>query len=254
MDLLKHKKTRALILVMCALVITGIIVSKAYYSNVNKSIDPRVIEARRQYDNYNAIAQSGNYDSVFYLLDTIESIYSSVHHYQDAFEIGVLYNNRAAAYLTMALYSGKYVNDSTKQDSLVQLARNAVNKSIQIYDTWLENFRAKSPEEIKNSIEPGFFDPTDNIEEDEKTKILEKRVREIEEAQVETPRRLSVSYTNLGVIYRHKKDYLAAAEAYKKAVELWDRNLDAENNLNKLLGLPLKKRNFIQKLFPPERK
>ncbi|MCK4748009.1 MAG: tetratricopeptide repeat protein, partial [Bacteroidales bacterium] len=66
-------------------------------------------------------------------------------------------------------------------------------------------------------------------------------------------RRLSVCHTNLGVIYRHQGAYVEAAEEYQKALALWDRNLEAENNLNKLLNKPLKKRNMMQKLFPPNR-
>jgi hypothetical protein len=49
-------------------------------------------------------------------------------------------------------------------------------------------------------------------------------------------------------------DYEKAINNYQKAIDLWDQNLTAENNLNILLGKPLKKRNLIQKLFPPKRK
>jgi len=33
-------------------------------------------------------------------------------------------------------------------------------------------------------------------------------------------------------------------------MELWGENLTAENNLNILLGRPVRKRTFIQKMFP----
>jgi tetratricopeptide (TPR) repeat protein len=88
---------------------------------------------------------------------------------------------------------------------------------------------------------------------DLREKYLRTRTEEILEALEENPRRLSVCYTNLGLIYRYRGEYIKAAEQYKKAIELWDRNLDAENNLNKLLNKPLRKRNFIQRMFPPSK-
>jgi len=45
-----------------------------------------------------------------------------------------------------------------------------------------------------------------------------------------------------------------ARELYGKYNKLaWEDNLSAENNLNRLLGLPLRERNLIHKLFPRER-
>ena len=93
----------------------------------------------------------------------------------------------------------------------------------------------------------------ESITPDLKTKYIKARTKDIEKAILENDRRLSVCYTNLGIVFRQREQYKQAAEQYKKALELWDRNLNAENNLNVLLGKPLKKRNIIQKLFPPER-
>ena len=89
--------------------------------------------------------------------------------------------------------------------------------------------------------------------DDHPEKYLQHRAKEIEQALTEVPRRLSVAYTNLGVIYRYREDYKKAAELYQKALSLWEDNLDAENNLNHLLGQPIRKRNFFQKMFPGER-
>ena len=46
MNLFGNKRTRALILIMCALVLSGIAVSYFYYGNINRSTDPRIVEAR----------------------------------------------------------------------------------------------------------------------------------------------------------------------------------------------------------------
>ena len=249
MSLVQNKNTRALILIMCALVLSGITVSHYYYKNINESVDPRILDARTLYEKYNSFTQQNDFDSIFYLMDTIESIYSSVDHYKNSYEIGVLYNNRAASYLISALHNEEI--DSAVQDSLVNLAEVASQRSIEIYDRWLEKFQNRNAEEIESIISHDFFPGLEKYYETDK--YLKNRIREIQKSQIETKRRLSVSYTNLGIVYRHQKLYESAAICYKKAIDLWDRNLSAENNLNTLLNRPIKKRSFIQKLFPPDR-
>ena len=249
MIIFKNKNTRALILIMSALVVLVIIITRIYYTSVNKSVDPRVLEARNLYEKYNFYAQNSEFDSVFLLMDAIELIYNSTKHYKNSFETGVLYNNRSASFLTMALYSKDYLNDSIIQDSLINLAELAARRSIDIYDSWLLKYDTKSPEEVERIVSDDFYSGLENYSDEQKSKFLKKRIKEVLEAQAETSRRLSVSYTNLGIIYRHKLLYEDAARYYKKAIDLWDRNLTAENNLNLLLGRPLTKRNFIQKIL-----
>ena len=127
------------------------------------------------------------------------------------------------------------------------------NNSITIYENWLMSYDGKSEHEIEKDLEKGFLVGLQDYDDEDQKKFLHRRTKEIIEAQVETKRRLSVSYTNLGLVYRHQLRYEEAALSYQKAIENWDRNLTAENNLNKLMGRPEKKRNLIQKLFPPER-
>jgi tetratricopeptide (TPR) repeat protein len=133
------------------------------------------------------------------------------------------------------------------------MAEIMVNKSIAIYTDWLKKFGDKSPEGIKNLIEPGFYTGLEQYSGELQETYLNNRIEEIEEAQLETKRRLSVSYTNLGIIKRHRMQYEKAAKYYKSALDLWEQNLTAENNLNLLLGNPLIERSFLRKLFPPER-
>jgi Flp pilus assembly protein TadD len=64
---------------------------------------------------------------------------------------------------------------------------------------------------------------------------------------------MSVSHANLGIIYRHKGRYEAAAKEYIKALELWPDNLAAENNMNVILNKPLKKRSALRHIFPKDR-
>ena len=253
MAIFKNRNTRALILTMGALVCLALVISGIYYKNVNASVDPRIVEARTLYENYNLYAQNNAFDSIFRLMDEIEAVYSSVVHYQDAYEIGVLYNNRAATLLTIALYSVEAKDNPLVQDSLITLAKDAAEKSIGIYQRWLEKYPGKDKDEIKRMISNDFLAGLEEYNTDQKEKFLKNRVKEIAETQTETERRLSVSYNNLGIIYRHKLQYEEAAESYKMAIDLWDRNLTAENNLNVLLGRPIRKQNFIQKMFPPEK-
>jgi len=249
MNVMANRKTRALIFIMCALVLSGFIISHFYYKSVNASVDPRIVPARKLYENYNLLAQENKLDSIFWLMDTIESIYTRVDHYENSFEVGVLYNNRAATYLSLLMHE----EDVIVSDSLLEAADHAINKSIAIYENWLMSYDGKSEQELEKDLEKDFLVGLEDYDEVDQQKFLHKRIKEIIEAQVETKRRLSVSYTNLGLVYRHQLQYEAAALSYQKAIENWDRNLTAENNLNKLLGRPEKKRNLIQKLFPPER-
>lgn len=248
----QNKKTRTLIVLMTVLVFIGTGVAWVYYQGINKSVDPRITDARKLYEKYNEFAASNQYDSVFWLMDTIENIYSSFDHYKESYETAVLYNNRAAVHLSVFLQPENeiLIGDTAM---LISEAENALKYSIRIIREWFGRFEDLDEEDIRKEIEKDFLIGMDHYSLEEKEKFLEKRVDEIFEAQKENKRRLSVSYTNLGIIKRHQQKYDSAAFYYKKAIDLWDRNFTAENNLNILLNRPLKKPNLIQKLFPPEK-
>ena len=243
---------------MLIIVLAGILLAKSFYGNRNRSVDPRIVPARELYEGYNEYARTGDYHRVFALLDTIGQIYHSIPHYRESFELGVLENNRAAAFLTIALYrdsipdSNNPLNGLTS-DTLVQMASFHIHEAIGLYNQWNATYSGLSRDEIRELIHPEFVQGLESSDPDLREKYLETRTEEIEEAQEENPRRLSVCYTNLGLIHRYRGEYIKAAEQYKKAIELWDRNLDAENNLNVLLNKPLRKRNFIQRMFPPSK-
>ncbi len=247
-----NKTPRALIRAMVALVLISLAIAWVYYRGINRWVDPRIREARLLYEKYNGYAQSEQYDSVFWLMDTIEWIYASVPHYRESYETGVLYNNRAAAFLSIYLHPEMemVVQDTA---SLLKKAESMARYSIALYDSWLHIYEGREEAEILRIAGEDFKDGLEAYGAEEQEAFLDRRVREIMEALKETPRRLSVSYTNLGTIKRHQLNYDSAAIFYTRALELWDQNLTAENNLNILLNRPLKKRNLIQKLFPPEK-
>jgi tetratricopeptide (TPR) repeat protein len=253
MGIFNNNPTRALILILSALVFTGVLISHHYYKGINDAVDPRVKQARLLYEKYNDYAKTNRFDSIFHLMDTLEAVYSKYPHYRNSYETGVLYNNKAASYITMALHLDSTGNQTERQDSIFSMAEKMVNKSIVIYTDWLKRFEHKSREEIKDLIEPVFYSGLEQYSRELQETFINNRIEEIQEAQLETKRRLSVSYTNLGIIKRHRMQYEEAAKNYKTALDLWDQNMTAENNLNLLLGRPLKERSFLQKLFPPER-
>ncbi len=243
---------------MIVLVLIGIVVSMYYYESVNSSYDPRVVGARKLYARYDALAQEQDMKALLSLLDSIETIYTGLEQYDRSYEVGVLYNNRTAIFLTVVLQRMTIgdVSDSFRSlstDSLLNLAEEAVNRSIKIYQEWMERFDGITKGEIDQQIGKDFLSGLENFSMKEQQRFLNRRIEEIVTAQRETPRRLSVSYTNLGIIYRHREDFQMAAEYYQKAMSLWEDNLTAKNNLNILMGRPLEERNLFQKLFPPEK-
>ncbi|MCK5065857.1 MAG: tetratricopeptide repeat protein [Bacteroidales bacterium] len=247
-----------LIGIMLIVVVAGVLVARSYYGNLNRSVDPRIRQARELYEQYDSYARLGDYHRIFSLLDSIATIYKSTAHYTEAFELGVLHNNRAAALLTITLYRDSIPQSANpyyelETDSVVALAEKQIRKAIALYDRWDEVFSGKSDEEIRVMIESVFRQGLEQTEPALADKYLKRRVSEISEAVVENQRRLSVCYTNLGLVYRTRGEYPEAVAHYEKAMTLWDRNLDAENNLNKLLNRPIKKRNFIQRMFPPSK-
>lgn len=253
-----NNRIRRLLVIMAILVVVAVVIAKTYYGNLNRSVDPRIVKARELYASYDRYAQEGDYFRIFSLLDSIETIYLSQIHYTSAYERGVLYNNRAAALLTIIFY-GDQIPDKLNpywelpKDSLIALAELAALTSISIYEKWNLRFDTIPVDLITEVIEDEFLPGIEDIPLDLQTRYLSYRVKEIERSLPENARRLSVSHTNYGMIFRLKGDHLGAVRQYEKALELWDRNLEAENNLNRLLGRPLKKRNFIQRLFPPDR-
>ncbi|MCK5760725.1 MAG: hypothetical protein KAH33_05495, partial [Candidatus Delongbacteria bacterium] len=80
------------------------------------------------------------------------------------------------------------------------------------------------------------------------------RIALIQFALQEMSRRYSVTYTNLGIVMRHKLLQDSSIVYYKKALDLWEDNHTAKSNLNVLMGEKPIKRGFIEKMFPPERK
>jgi tetratricopeptide (TPR) repeat protein len=226
-----------------------------YYRNINLAEDPRVIDANKSFKTFSIYFENNNYDEALLILDNIEKIYNKVPGYKDSYEIGVINNNRAAIYLVQ-LEEALLSTDNLKIDQrpiFLDLAKEYSNTSKLIYISWLEKMGNLNDSEIKETILPFFEVEDPAFKRFNFDKILNKRVENIKQSQVETKRRLSVVYTNLGIIDRYQNNPEKAEKYYRKAIELWDSNYVAKNNLNVLLGEPLKKRSVIKQLFPEKK-
>ena len=246
----KHKGTRVIILIMVILALTGIAIAWFYYSGINRSADPRVRDARTMYARYNIYAASNEQDKILSLLDSIYGVFKSVKHYENSYEVGVVLNNRATLYLTRAI-SDTLVAE-VKQHYLA-IAEHELLRGIEYYENWINKFDTLDESGIQRVVYNDFMsDPV--ISTDKRAEsYIHQRVKDIMTARLEMPRRLSVSYTNLGIIRRHENRPEDAVEYYVRALELWEDNLAAKNNLNIIFGRPVEKHGFFQRLFPPRR-
>jgi len=242
-----EKNTITVVAVMVAIVIIGLVVAWNYYGSINNSEDPRVVMAKNIYKRYDKLANENKYIEILSLLDSMSNIYNKHDDYRNSYEMGVVYNNRVAVLITIALFE---TNDSLVKDSLLILAKKDALAAINIYNDWTSEFGTLTEVQIRAKVEPIYMASNNEFEIEKIEQYVNKRIRDIELAQTETPRRLSVCYTNLGIIFRHQGSYEEAINSYQKALELWSSNLTAENNINVILGRPIKERSVLEKLFP----
>ncbi len=254
----KLSKTSGIVkvLIVCLCITIAIFIgSFFYYSNVNSAEDPRTLPAKTLLLQYEKQLNEDQIEEALEILNRILRMYKEVPGYGDSYEVGVIYNNIASVYLIQLETELLTKENLTKEDLVMNLdlATQYCNKSIENYQLWLKEMMELSESQIKEKIAP-FFDPKDPaFKKVDFDAVFEKRVADIQLAQIETTRRLSVALTNLGVINRYKGNFEQAKANYEKAIELWDRNYTAQDNLNTLLNQPIKKRSMIDKLFPPEK-
>jgi len=246
------KKVLGVVLTITASIFIG---SYFYYDAINKLEDPRITPAKQLFQEYDKELDSDEYVQALSLLDRMLAIYRATPGYEQSYEIGVLLNNKATVYLVEMetdLLTGTDVNRPDMQERL-GVARDYTEQAIQLYRRWLDEMGSLSEEEIRKDISPHFV-PSDPVFGDlDVEKVRDKRVDLIMDAQIETPRRVSVSLTNLGMINRYLGNLEEARSNYEAAIELWDRNYTAQDNLNILMNRPVQKRSLISRLFPPER-
>jgi len=246
------KKVLSLAITIAATIFIG---SYFYYDSINKAEDPRILPAKELYLQFDKVLESDEYVQSLALLDEMLAIYRSTPGYENSYEIGVLLNNKATVYL-VELETELLTNENIKKEALnepLAVAADYTNQAISIYERWMAAMGSLSEEQIKERISPYFQANDPAFGDMNVNRLLKKRVRLIQDAQIETPRRLSVSLTNLGMINRYLGNLQEAKVNYESAIELWDRNYTAQDNLAILLNQPVKKRSMLSRLFPPEK-
>jgi tetratricopeptide (TPR) repeat protein len=247
------KKVLAIVLTIVGTIFIG---SYFYYEDLNKSEDPRILPAKHLFQEYDKELKSDDYVQALSLLDQMLAIYRKTPGYENSYEIGVLLNNKATVFLveleTEVLTENESVDTSAMNKTLLTAA-DYTNQAIVIYEKWLDEMGTLSKEQIEERIRPFFRADDPKLSEMGIDKLVAKRVNSILDAQIETPRRISVSLTNLGMINRYRGNLEEAKANYEKAIELWDRNYTAQDNLAVLQNQPVQKRSMLSRLFPPER-
>jgi len=244
------KSTKILLLILVAIAMLSFAFAYLYYNSKNKAEDPRVVETKFMFKRFDLLMSELDYSGALLLLDSIEALFNNIPCYRGSYETGMVFNNRASAFLSMALYE---VEDSIEQQKLLGFASENLDSSIRIYTDWLNKYELFPADSITKNLEPCFNQDDKAFSNSDSKVVLKKRVEDVILAQKETKRRLSVSYTNLGIVKRHQYMQNEALECYRQAIELWGDNFTALNNFNVLMGTPPKKRTVLEKLFPPDK-
>lgn len=248
--------TKRVLFVVILITLGIVLFSFSHYRGINRSIDPRVVEARKAFGTYGKLMSANNQEEALKTLDKIEAVYKSVAGYEDSFELGVVSINRGHIYLVKVETEHLSETKTIVKENLelyLKFAREYTEKGISNYQNWIETVGKLSDVEIVEYLKKYLNKEDPAFKGYDFDTIFGKRFKEIKEAQVEIERRLSVAYTNLGVILRYEEKNLEAKEAYEKALKLWPENPTAENNLRVLYGQKLKKRTIVEQMFPKER-
>ena len=246
------KKVLAVTLTITATIIIG---SYFYYGAINKAEDPRILPAKELFLKYDKELESDDYIQSIAILDRVLAMYRAIPGYEHSFETGVLLNNKATVYLVELetnILTEAEIDKETMQKSL-SAAEAYTRQAIDVYEKWLSEMGELSRDEIETRLKPYFKEEDPAFSGKSPRKFLKKRVNQVVDAQMETPRRISVSLTNLGMINRYQGNLDEAKKNYETAIKLWDRNYTAQDNLAILLNQPVKKRSLISRLFPPEK-
>jgi tetratricopeptide (TPR) repeat protein len=227
-----------------------------YYGNINSAEDPRVFQARKLLQRYEKQLEENQAGLAMALLEEMEQIYRSTPGYEKSYEVGVVLNNKATVYLVQIETQILEKAEIDRGEMLAGLdtAESFTQEALLIYKNWLEEMGDLQEDEIRRKLVPFFKKNDPAFHEVPVEDVLRKRVADCKLAQIETKRRMSVSLTNLGLINRYKGNLQEAKKNYEDALSLWERNYTAQDNLNMLMNVPVKKRSIVDKLFPPERK
>jgi tetratricopeptide (TPR) repeat protein len=222
-----------------------------YYRSINLSEDPRIDGARKILAEYDRESLDHDIVSKFILLNSADSVFRSFPDYYGSFERGVILNNRASALLVAALYDTAVKHE--EENTLLELAMIYCDSSITVYRNWIKDWSEIDRIGIESRLRKSMNAGHPAFKGRNFEKIIARRVSNQITAQTETPRRLSVSLSNKGIIFRHLMMPDSALDCFKKSLELWKDNRSAKSNLSVLLGGKPLEPGMIESLFPPDR-
>lgn len=243
--------TKVILTITSAVSLAAIIFAYFYYSSLNKAEDPRIAGAKKLLLEYDKV--SGRPDSYLAipLLDSAATIFRSLPDYASSFEPGVIYNNKCSALLLMAMYNNTIT--ASEKINLLDHSMKLCDSSISCYKSWIEEWGILSEKDIAGKLEPFMRKEDQAFSDVNFRKVFERRISNIITAQIETERRLSVSLTNKGTIYRQMLKPDSALVCYHDALDLWKDNRTAKSNLSVLMGGEIVKPSIIESLFPPDK-
>jgi len=244
--------TRKLLAITISVALAAVIFAFFYYRDVNRSEDPRVAKAREYMAEYDRLSGATESYALFHLLDSADQIYRRVPGYGSSYETGVIYNNKGSSLLMKALYDSSLTESG--KIAFLELSVTYCDSAVMVYREWLDEWEPLSEEEVAVKLTEGMSENDPAFAGLNFKSIFKKRVKDMMLARVETPRRLSVSYTNKGTAYRHMMMPDSALVFYERALSIWKHNRTAESNLSVLLGGEPVKPGIIESLFPPDRK
>ncbi len=242
--------TRIILVITFSVALAALLFAFFYYSTVNRSEDPRILEARELMRMHEK--NSGDLYSLndFSLLDSAFSIFISLPDYRHSFEAGIIYNNKCSSLLMKALYDSTISMNAKKV--LLDLSMKYCDSSITTYKGWIAEWGELTETEVSDKLSP-LMKRDDPEFGNRYEKIFRRRIKNLLMAQRETPRRLSVSLTNKGTIYRHMLKPDSSLLLYREALLLWKDNRTAKSNLSVLTGGEPLKPSVIESLFPPDK-
>ena len=245
------KGTKVILAITFSVSLLAVLFAFFYYSNLNKSEDPRITKAREFMLQYEKASGTRTSLEWFPYLDSAGAVFKSLPDYESSFEEGLIHNNKCSALLLMAIYDSAIFE--TEKSNLLALSLAYCDSSIIIYRNWIREWAGLSREEIADKLRPLMKEDHPAFREQNFEIFFSRRVDNQVTATIETPRRLSVSFSNKGTIYRHMMKTDSALTCYRMALSLWKDNRTAANNLRVLLGGEPIKPSLIESLFPPDK-
>ncbi len=245
------KGTKVILAITFSVSVIAVLFAFFYYHAINRSEDPRIKAARKFLLKYEKEGETLNGIEAFPYLDSAFAVFSRLPDYKSSFETGVIYNNKGSAMLLKAIYDSTI--SEQEKTTLLRLSFSYNDSSISVYKKWIKEWSSLTEEEIQLKIKPFMRIDDEAFSGFNFEKILNRRIKNIILAQTETPRRLSVSLSNRGTIFRHLGEPDSAYTNYTKALLLWKENLAARSNLSVLMGGEPVKPTLIQSLFPPDK-